>query len=73
MVTGSSMFRALGLDTLKAEKEHFNIHIRKLPSTPLSTDVQEYIKFGSENEINAISTLIGLLMPCIVAFMSCIF
>ena len=60
------MFRALGLDTLKAEKEHFNIHIRKLPSTPLSTDVQEYIKFGSENEINAISTLIGLLMPALL-------
>ena len=63
MVTGSSMFRALGLDTLKAEKEHFNVHVRKLPSTLLSTDVQEYIKFGSENEINATSTLIGSLMP----------
>ena len=60
------MFRALGLDTLKAEKEHFNVHVQKLPSTPLSTEVQEYIKFGSENEINAISTLIGLMMPALL-------
>ena len=27
MITGSSMFRALGLDTVKAEKEHFNVHV----------------------------------------------
>ena len=62
-VTGSSMYKGLGLDTLKAEKEHFNVYVRKLPSVPVSEEVQKYIQFGSENEINAIASLVGLIMP----------
>ena len=60
------MFRALGLDTPKAEKEHFNTHAHKLPNVPKSEEVQKYLKFGNENEINAIATLVGLIMPALL-------
>ena len=65
-VTGSSMYKGLGLDTLKAEKEHFNVYVRKLPSVPVSEEVQKYIQFSSENEINAIASLVGLIMPALL-------
>ena len=60
------MYKGLGLDTLKSEKEHFNVYVCKLPSVPVSEEVQTYIQFGNENEINAIATLVGLLMPALL-------
>ena len=66
LVTGSSMYKGLGLDTLKAEKEHFNVYVHKLPNVPISEEVQKYIQFGTENEINAIASVVGLLMPALL-------
>ena len=60
------MYKGLGLDTLKSEKEHFNVYVHKLPSVPLSEEVQKYIQFGTDNGINAIATLVGLLMPALL-------
>lgn len=60
------MFRALGLDTLKAKKEYFSIHVRKLSKLPVSKEVQEFMQFQNGNEINAIFTLSGLIMPNIL-------
>ena len=60
------MYKGLGLDTLKCEKEHFNVYVHKLPSVPVSEEVQKYIQFGTDNEINAITTLVGLLMPALL-------
>ena len=39
------------------------MYVRKLPSVPVSEEVQKYIQFGSENEINTIASLVGLIMP----------
>ena len=62
MLTGSSMHRALGLDTLKAEKEHVNVHVKGRPKP----DVQKYLDFGSKNEINAMATLVSVIMPALL-------
>ena len=60
------MYKGLDLDTLKAEKEHFNVYMHKLPSVPVSEEVQKYMQFGRDNEINATATLVGLLMPVLL-------
>ena len=60
------MFRALGFDTLKEEKEHCYVYCKGRPPKDFSPEVQRYIKFGCENEIHAISTLVGLAMPALL-------
>ena len=60
------MFRALGFDTLKEEKEHCYVYCKRRPPKDFSPEVQRYIKFGCENEIHAISTLVGLAMPALL-------
>ena len=65
MATGSTLYTALGFDTLKKEKEHFNIFVKKHPEQVISTDVQKYLDFGNENAIHAISTIVGLLLPAL--------
>ena len=57
------MFRALGFDTLKEEKEHCYVYCKGRPPKDFTPEVQRYIQFGCENEIHAISTLVGLAMP----------
>ena len=65
MATGSTLYTALGFDTLKKEKEHFNVFVKKHPEQDISTDVQKYLDFGNENAIHAISTIVGLLLPAL--------
>ena len=74
-IIGSSMFRALGFDTLKEEMEHCYVYCKGRPPKDLTPEVQRYIQFSCENEIHAISTLVGpampaLLPPCYV-FLEC--
>ena len=65
MATGSTLYTSLGFDTLKKEKEHFNIFVKKHPEQVISTDVQKCLDFGNENAIHAISTIVGLLLPAL--------
>ena len=66
-ITGSSMFRALGFDTLKEEKEHCYVYCKRRPPKDFTPQVQRYIQFSCENEIHAISMLVGLAMPALLA------
>ena len=59
MLTGSSMYKALGLDTLKAEKLHVNVHVKGRPQPDVSAEVQKYLDFSNKNEINAMATLVS--------------
>ena len=45
MATGSTLYTALGFDTLKKEKEPFNVFVKKCPEQDISTDVQKYLDF----------------------------
>ena len=59
------MYTALGFDTLKKEKEHYNVFVKKCSGEDISTDVQKYLDFGNENAIHTISTIVGLLLPAL--------
>ena len=65
LLTGSTMMKALGFDTLKAEKQHVNVYIKKMPEPEFPDEVKKYIEFRKENEVHAISTLVGLLLPAL--------
>ena len=62
-LTGSMMFKALGFESLKAEKEHVYVFVKVRPPKDIDLDVQKYLDFGIANEIHAVSTLVGCIMP----------
>ena len=72
-VTGSTLYRALGLETFAAQKEHFHIHIQKRTPKPFSEELKLKFQYGTRNEQNALATLVGagvfsIFPPCF-AFM----
>ena len=50
-IMGSTTFNALGLLTKKLQDQHFNQFVHKIPPPQFSSDVQQRMKYGSENEI----------------------
>ena len=42
-----------------------NVYIKKRPAPEFPEDVKKYIKFGQENKVHAISTLVGLMLPAL--------
>ena len=61
-ITGSTLFRALGLETLKRQQEHFD-RVKFGMNQPVSATVQSYMDHGAKNEVNALATLLGKIMP----------
>ena len=62
-VSGSTLHKAIGLDTLARQKEHHytNVCGRSPPMPdPLLT---QRLKHGSDNEVNIIATLVSTIMP----------
>ena len=64
-ITGSTFFKANGLDSLQKEKEHFEEVICHVPPKPFSEIVQEMLDYGTKNEQNAVATLVGKVLPVI--------
>lgn len=64
-ITGSTFFKAIGLDGLQKEKEHFEEVICHVPPKPFSEAVQEMLDYGTNNEQNAAATLVGKVLPVI--------
>ena len=65
LLTGSTIMKALGFDTLKAEKQHVNVYVKKRPAPDFTDEVKKYIQFRKENEVHAISMLVGLILPAL--------
>ena len=61
-LTGSTMFQALGLDTLKSQQQHFD-QVKSGVDKPVSDTVQKYMDHGARNEINALATVLGKVLP----------
>jgi hypothetical protein len=61
-VTGSTMHNAIGLRSLKDQKSHFDKVIMN-KTTPLSSDAQARMAHGTDNEKNAIATLVAVVLP----------
>ena len=64
-LTGSTMYKALGLETLKAQKEHFDVHVKGKQAKTVTPEVQCMMDYGTENEIHAIATLVALILPAV--------
>ena len=62
-VTGSTMNKAIGLNGLKAQKEHMNVGRGVHQPAPISKELQEKFDHGTNNEQNAIATLAGIVLP----------
>ena len=68
-VTGSTLCKAIGLDTLSAQKVHHSVYIQKKDPPSVTPEVQKMMEYGSKNEVNGLATLVGslisaLLPPC---------
>ncbi|WAR15566.1 hypothetical protein MAR_005671 [Mya arenaria] len=62
-VTGSTLYKALGLDGLKKQKEYFE-HIKcNLPEQEVSEQAKLNMQHGTLNEENAVATIISKIMP----------
>ena len=62
--TESTKHKALGLDTNKKQQEHFDFVVNhKMKKDELTQEEIENIQFGTNNEINAIATLVCKIMP----------
>ena len=62
-VTGSTMHRALGFDTLKNQQQHFNVHVLGKEAPPTEAKNVDAFKYGTDNEINAVATTVGKILP----------
>ncbi|VDI01697.1 Hypothetical predicted protein [Mytilus galloprovincialis] len=62
VLTGSTIYRALGFDGLKNQKAHFDKVFNK-KTEPFDDETLKRLKHGSDNEINAIATLVTKIMP----------
>ena len=62
-VTGSTMFKALGFDTLSRQKEHHNTFVCGRSPPTHSSEVKEKLQHGTLNEQNILATLTGLILP----------
>lgn len=64
VTTGSTLFTALGLETLKKQQEHYDfVRFEKAKSEPTAR-IKERMEHGQRNEINAVATLVGKVFPC---------
>ena len=52
-VTGSTLHKAVGLDTLKKQLEHYDRIFKNQEETDLEEATKERLRYGIENEINA--------------------
>ena len=61
-VTGSTLFKALGCATLSDQKRHFEKVFEGKEET-VSPELQAKFNYGTENEVNALATLLCKIMP----------
>ncbi|XP_066266599.1 uncharacterized protein [Branchiostoma lanceolatum] len=65
-VTGSQLHRALGLESLKAQKEYFDRAIKKVINPPSFSEEQERaMAHGIEHEVDAAATLASKVLPAL--------
>ena len=62
-VTGSTLNKALGLDTLLKQKEHHYMFVRGREEPPVTPELQKMFDYGTHNETNAIATLVSTIVP----------
>ena len=61
-LTGSKVHSALGLGTLKSMQECHDERGRD-KSEPISPELQSRFDYGTKNEVNAVTTIVGKILP----------
>ena len=62
-ISGSTINNAIGLGTLKQQQEHFDkVEFKKATKEP-SEETKCRLEYGTKNEIHAIATLVGKILP----------
>lgn len=64
-VTGSTIYTALGCDGLARLKSHFEKVVCGIPDPEPTQEVKKAMEHGSKNEINAVATIVGKVLPVI--------
>ncbi|KAI8490370.1 hypothetical protein Bbelb_316380 [Branchiostoma belcheri] len=65
-VTGSQLHKALGLESLKAQKEYFDYAVKKVGNPPSFSEAQEAaMAHGTEHEVDAAATLAAKILPAL--------
>ena len=59
-VTGSTMYKALGLESLVALKQHHYEFVKKRKPPDFSPEIKLRLQYGQENEKHAVATLLGV-------------
>ncbi|CAG2203301.1 unnamed protein product [Mytilus edulis] len=62
-VTGSTLYKAIGLENLSSMRDHFDNVICNLKEAPKNQFTISAMQHGTDNEINAVSTLVGKILP----------
>jgi hypothetical protein len=62
-ITGSTIYKAIGLEGLKQQKEHFEKVICGIDEPMPNDFVKNAMEHGSNNEKNAVATLVGKFLP----------
>ena len=68
-VTGSTLGKAIGLNTLAAQKLHHSIFVCNKPPPETPPDILEKLQHGSKYEVHGLATVVGgfiaaLQPPC---------
>ena len=63
MATGSTIYDAIGLRTLKQQNAHFDEVISNIKKPEPSEHVKEMMAYGTENEVHAVATFAGKVLP----------
>jgi hypothetical protein len=64
-VTGSNLYKAFDCETLKAQRQYFEQTVKgKKPEEP-SEAAKVAMQHGTENEVHALGTLVGKILPVI--------
>ena len=63
IATGSTVNKAIGLEGLKKQKEFILQKSGKMEPPSISEDLQRKFDHGTENEINAVATLVSTVLP----------
>ncbi len=68
-VTGSTLHRTIGMDGIKRLNENFDEKVNDAEPQMPSTEVQQAIDHGTDNESNMIGALVSKVLPIFSPYM----
>ena len=70
-VTGSTIYKAIGCESLKKQKEHYDQVMNGIEPTAPTSEQEKFMKHGTDSAIHEIATMCSIIMP--VLFPDCVF